>query len=174
LLLTHLLLDILKQSAPARIVNVSSSGHIYAPGIAFWNLRGEYPQLYHGGLAYSQSKLALHILTFELARRLKEVGVTANCFCPGLVDTTMAQPLTLTLDVLLGPILRSLIVQSPSEGAQTGVYLATSPAVSQTTGEYFQFKKIVRASPIAHSKPLAERLWRESTQMIGRYHVMDP
>src|SRR5256884_3769136 len=130
-LLTHLLLDVLKASAPARIVNVSSvtqaSGYIQMD-----DLQAEK----HYRSAYGQSKLAEVLFTYELARRLQETGVTANCLHPGFVATNFGQ-------IGTAPVIRtavkfiSLFGMSPEEGAKTSIYLASSPDVEGVTGTYF-------------------------------------
>ena len=131
-LLTNLLLGLLKRSAPARIVNVSSIGH-YGGHIDLDDLQLE--RNYRVMKAYSQSKLALVLFTYELARRLEGTGVTANCLHPGAVATNIwGRP--------LGPFsflgrLSRLFLISPEKGAKTSVYLVTSKAVEGVTGKYF-------------------------------------
>ena len=122
-LLTNLLLDRLKSSAPARIVNVSSMVHYDAP-LKFDNLQSE--KNYNGITAYKQSKLGNVLFTFELAERLKGSGVTVNCLHPGIVATKL-------LDTGWGWS-NGL---SSAQGAALSVYLATSPAVENMTGKHF-------------------------------------
>src|ERR1700680_4313346 len=129
-LLTNLLLDVLKASAPARIVNVSSGSH-EANYLKLDDLQSE--QHYRPMRAYGQSKLALVLFTYELARRLEGTGVTANCLHPGFVATNIAQR-----DLpRLARIAAKLIFRfgtSPEKGANTSLYLATSPDIEGVTG----------------------------------------
>src|ERR1700726_3724929 len=131
-LLTELLLDTLKASAPARIVNVSSATHATA-SVAFDNLQGE--KTYANLRNYNQAKLALLLWTYELARRLEGTGVTVNALHPGVTATNfvagMNGPAAWAMK-LLKPFLLT-----PEQGAQTTLYLATSPQVDQVTGKYF-------------------------------------
>src|SRR5215213_2753516 len=117
-LLTNLLLNVLKASAPSRTVNVAS---------------GE--QGYKGAKAYSQSKLATVLFTYELARRLEGTGVTANCLHPGVVGTNLGSGVS----GVFGFMVRALtpLMKSPEKGAETSVYLASSPEVEGLSGRYF-------------------------------------
>src|SRR5436309_7199390 len=131
-LLTHLLLDVLKASAPARIVNVSSNSH-EAGYIKLDNLQSKNP--YRSMRVYGQAKLALVLSTYELARRLQGTGVTVNCLHPGFVATHFGQSDG-------GPAFRLLVKvigsfgTSPQEGAKNSIYLASSPEVESVTGKY--------------------------------------
>jgi NAD(P)-dependent dehydrogenase (short-subunit alcohol dehydrogenase family) len=162
-LLTNLLLPTLKKSAPSRVVNVSSDGH-YAARIDFENINGK-GKMGAGGLgAYSRSKLAIVLFTYELARRLKGTGVTANCLHPGAVRTNIwAHAGVFT------PITRlaSLFMLSPEAGAKTSVYLASSPEVEGVTGEYFEKCKPKRSSQESYDEAEAARLWELSERMTG-------
>lgn len=124
-LLTHLLLDMLKGSAPSRVVNVTSDAH-FGVSIHFEELKGkEGPGGYR---AYRQSKLANILFTYELAERLKGSGVTANCLSPGAVRTELAREYW-----ILGFIWRWFpLFRSASKGAETPAYLATSSEVNPT------------------------------------------
>ena len=158
-LLTNLLLDLLKRSAPSRIVNVASGAH--ASGhINFDNLQGE--QQYSGVRAYCHSKLANILFTRELARRLKGTGVTVNSLHPGAVATGIFRALPKPLEALI-----KLVTMSPEKGAQTSVYLASSPAVETITGKYFV--RCAEASPSAEAQDdeVAQRLWAESARLTG-------
>src|SRR5256714_6859289 len=125
-LLTNLLLDLLKQSAPSRIVNVSSGAH--ASGhINFDDLQGE--KSYSGVKAYCHSKLANILFTRELARQLAGTQVMANCLHPGAVATGIFRSLPKPVEALI-----KLVTLSPEKGAQTSVYLASSPKVEAVTG----------------------------------------
>lgn len=165
-LLTHLLLDLLQESAPARIVNVSSDMHRRAElHLDNLGLEGEYS----AQEAYGQAKLALVLFTFELARRLAGTGVTANAVHPGFVATelwTKGGTLFQILGPLLMPLIK-LIARSPEEGAETVIYLAASPEVKGVTGKYFVDKEQVRAATVAYDSEVAQRLWEISVQMAG-------
>ncbi len=161
-LLTNLLLDRLKASAPARIVNVSSGSH-RAARIDFDDLQGR--KRYNALAAYGQSKLANVLFTYELARRLAGSGVTANVLHPGVVATTIGHnngPLVALVMRLIH--LRAL---SPEEGAETSVYLATSPEVEGVSGRYFEQKQPVRSSEASYDVAVARRLWQVSAELCG-------
>ena len=152
-LLTNLLLDLLKASAPARIVNVSSTVH-YDAQIKFDNLQGE--RHYNGIEAYKVAKLGNVLFTYELAERLKGSGVTANCLHPGVVATKL-------LDTGWGWS-NGL---SSAQGAALSVYLATSPEVEQVTGKYFEGTSAGGASPKANDTKLRRKFWDVSAQLCG-------
>lgn len=151
-LLTHLLLERLKQSAPARVVIVSSTAH-YDGRIDFNNLQGE--RRYNGVVAYKAAKLGNVLFTLELADRLKGSGVTANCLHPGVVTTKL-------LDTGWG-----WTGVSPAEGAALPVYLASSPEVETVTGQYFEQTTPYRASSQAYDVRLRQKLWEVSARLVG-------
>ena len=161
-LLTHLLLDLLQASAPARLINVSSVAH-YSASINFKNL--QYKRFYGlGWPAYAQSKLANILFTYELARRLP-ANITANALHPGLVATNFALG-----NGLLGKLARlslNPISISPQAGAQTIIYLATSPQVEGITGKYFEDCRPYRSSPASYDEATARRLWEVSEELTG-------
>jgi NAD(P)-dependent dehydrogenase (short-subunit alcohol dehydrogenase family) len=162
-LLTNLLLDLLKASAPARIVNVSSHAHEGA-SLDFANLQSE--KHFAAMQAYGQSKLANVLFTYELARRLEGTGVTANALHPGFVATGFARnngPLYNFGMKLIGPFIRQ-----PNQGAQTSIYLASSPEVEGVTAKYFVDCKAVDSDPISYDKALAEILWQVSLELTGK------
>ncbi|HEV3162544.1 MAG TPA: SDR family oxidoreductase [Isosphaeraceae bacterium] len=161
-LLTNLLLERLKASAPARIVNVSSEAH-RGVTLDFDNLQAQ--GRYGGFRVYSQSKLANLLFTFELARRLEGTGVTVNALHPGFVATNIFAG-----NGLLGWSVRriaSLIAMSPEQGAKTSIYLAASPEVEGVTGQYFAKQKRVAPSPASLDEAAARRLWEVSEQLTG-------
>jgi len=162
-LLTNLLLDTLKASAPARIVNTSSELHRKAH-LDFSDLQNA--RKYRGMDAYHQSKLANVLFTYELARRLEGTGVTANTFSPGLVATNLGMN-NRGLSPLMKRLVDRLIGISPEEGAQTGVYLATSPQVTRVTGKYFVKQEAVPSSPETYDEAVAARLWEASAELTG-------
>jgi len=161
-LLTNLLLGALKKSAPSRIVNVSSAAH-YRGTLDLDDL----PMKDGYGVmkAYSRAKLAQVLFTYELSRRLQGTGVTANCLHPGVVATNIWTR-------SMGPFsfvgnFSRLFMISPQEGAETSVYLASSPEVEGVTGKYFDSKQEKRSSAESHDQVLAQRLWVESEKMCG-------
>jgi NAD(P)-dependent dehydrogenase (short-subunit alcohol dehydrogenase family) len=161
-LLTNLLLDRLKASAPARIVNVASADHSNAT-IDFDDLQGE--KRYRGAKAYGQSKLANVLFTYELARRLQGTGVTANCLHPGVVGTNLGSGVS----GAFGFMVRALrpLMKSPEKGAETSIYLASSPEVEGLSGGYFIKKAEARSSDVSYDKKLAERLWEASAELTN-------
>ena len=152
-LLTLLLLDLLKASAPSRVVTVSSMVHIRAHP-AFDNLQGE--TRFRGGYAYNLSKLGNVLFTFELAERLAGTGVTVNCLHPGVVATRLLRT---------GWHVRGGI--STERGAETSVFLASSPEVENVTGKFFSNRHVTEPSPLAYDRSLRQRFWVESAWLAG-------
>lgn len=161
-LLTNLLLDVIKESAPARIINVASGSH-WGTSMDFDDLEGE--RRYRGGHAYGQSKLANVLFTYELASRLKGAGVTVNALHPGFVATNIGANLGWYVR-LLKPLM-NLFALSIEKGAQTCIYLATSPAVESVSGKYFVECEPVPSSPLSYDEETAKRLWQVSAEMTG-------
>jgi NAD(P)-dependent dehydrogenase (short-subunit alcohol dehydrogenase family) len=159
-LLTNLQLDLLKVSAPSRIINVSSVGH-YNGHINFDDLNLE--KEYGGWKAYGQSKLALVLFTHELAKRLQGAGVTVNAVHPGTVATNIwSRP--------LGPVgfimaLPKLFMTSPERGAETIVYLASSPDAKDLNGEYVEKLRVKKSSDESYNEEIAQRLWDASAKL---------
>jgi NAD(P)-dependent dehydrogenase (short-subunit alcohol dehydrogenase family) len=162
-LLTNLLLDLLKASAPSRIVIVSSLGH-FAGKIHFNDLHLE--KRYNPWISYFQSKLATMLFGYELSRRLNGSGVTVNCLHPGVVRTRFAVDRTSDRQNFIMR-LSNLINISPSAGAETSVFLAISPEVEGVTGKYFVRKKVRTSSRASYGLEVAERLWKLSEEMTG-------
>ena len=163
-LLTSLLLDRLTATAPARIITVSSGAHARGR-IDFDDLQGE--QNYSGQRAYSQSKLANVMFTYELARRLDGTGVTATVLHPGVVRTSFgAEDQAAYLAVMIG--VGRLFMKSPARGARTPVYLASSPEAEGITGRYFVNRKPKTSSKASYDTIAAARLWRVSADLVGR------
>jgi NAD(P)-dependent dehydrogenase (short-subunit alcohol dehydrogenase family) len=164
-LLTHLLLDSLRASAPSRIINVSSDAHFGAT-INFDDLQGK--QGYSGWKAYSQSKLANVLFTYSLARRLEGTGVTVNALHPGVVASGFAIPSN-TPEILARGFRKiyGLFVLSPREGAETSVYLATAPEVEGITGRYFADKREKDSAEASYEQDTQERLWQVSERMLA-------
>lgn len=161
-LLTNLLLDLLRESPAARIVNVSSAAHV-GSRLDFDNLQNE--RGYASWKAYSQSKLMNLYFTYELARRLQGSNLTANALHPGFVATNFGK----SNGGIFRPIFRLFQVAaiSPQEGAKTSVYLASSPQVAEVTGKYFIKEKPVSSSRISYDQEIAHRLWQVSEQLCA-------
>jgi NAD(P)-dependent dehydrogenase (short-subunit alcohol dehydrogenase family) len=162
-LLTHLLLDVIKDSTPARIINVSSDAHRFG-GINFDNLQGE--QRFGGMIAYGQSKLENILFTYELARRLKGTGVTVNALHPGMVRTGFGKNNGPILTAVM-TVMQGITGISAEKGADTIVYLASSPDVSDVTGQYFVKRKAVKSSGVTYDTDSAARLWDISEALTG-------
>ena len=161
-LLTNLLLDKLKQSAPARVVTVSSNAHA-AGRIDFGDLQGE--RSYSGARAYSQSKLANILFSYELARRLPTTSVTANALHPGLVNTSFVAEDPAGVQKLLVPLLRPFM-KSPARGAATSIHLASAADLERVTGRYFANSKPTRSSKPSYDEAAAARLWQVSGDLV--------
>jgi len=164
-LLTNLLLDELKASAPARVVNVAGDFHRKAT-IRFDDLMSE--KDYSGTAANNQAKLALIMFTYELARRLEGTGVTANCLHPGptATDGPLHDPNLSAFGRAMYRIVR-VFFQSPAKGAETSLYLASSPEANGVTAKYFVKKRAVESSPESYDTAVARRLWDMSAQLTG-------
>jgi len=166
-LLTRLLLDPLRASAPSRIVSVSSDAH-FGGRISFDDLQGQ--RRFSGWKAYSQSKLANVLFTYALARRLEGSGVTANALHPGIVASGFPIPDN-TPELLARGFLKiyGLFASSPSEGARTSVYLATAPEVEGLTGRYFADKQPKDSAKSTYDQATQERLWDVSEQLLAEH-----
>ncbi|NXP62017.1 RDH12 dehydrogenase, partial [Chloropsis cyanopogon] len=165
-LLTFLLLERLKQSAPARIVNVSSLAH-HGGRIRFHDLHGE--KSYHRGLAYCHSKLANVLFTRELARRLQgkfqgRAGFTANALHPGSVSSELVRH-SLVMTWLWK--IFSFFLKTPSEGAQTSIYCAVAEELDSVTGQYFSDCQPAYVSPRGRDDETAKKLWSVSCELLG-------
>lgn len=161
-LLTHLLLDRLKAAAPSRIVNVSSMVH-YNAELNFDDLQNT--QGYKAFGVYKQSKLANVLFSYELARRLEGTGVTVNCLHPGVVRTGLMRNTPFFLKPFI--TVAGLFMIGPAKGAETSLYVATSPELEVVTGKYFRECRESRSAPPTHDEALAERLWDISAEMAG-------
>src|SRR5207244_3152426 len=170
-LLTNLQLPTLEASAPSRIINVSSVGH-YNGHVNFDDLNLE--KEYGGWKAYGQSKLALVLFTHELARKLQGTGVTVNSVHPGTVATNIwSRPMGPLGFIMAVP---KLFMTSPDKGAETVVYLASSPDAEKTSGEYWDKLKVKKSSEESYNEEVAKRLWEVSeklTSLESRGNVED-
>ncbi len=164
-LFTNLLLDCLKAAAPSRIINVSSGAHS-GSHLDFADLQGE--RRYDGNRAYSQSKLANILFTYELARRLRGTGVTANCLHPGVIATRLLADY-MGVPAAGGALARTFGAK-PEKGAETIVYLASSQEVEGVTGKYFVNQRPVASSRESNDEAAARRLWEVSERLTGISH----
>lgn len=162
-LLTDLLLDRLKASAPARIVNVSSGAQSMGR-IDFADLMGE--RRYSGQRAYNQSKLANVMFTYELARRLSGTGVTATALHPGMTNTSFSGEDPSRVFAPLVVVMRPFM-KSPERGADTPVYLASSADVEGRTGLYFANRESKKSNASSYDGAAAARLWQISAELVG-------
>jgi NAD(P)-dependent dehydrogenase (short-subunit alcohol dehydrogenase family) len=161
--LTHLLRDRLIAAAPARIVNTASDAHLREK-LDFADL--QFANGYRFRAAYSRSKLANILFTRELARRLTGTGVTANCLHPGFVATNLGQRDNGLLAILIR--LAMMVRAEPAEkGAETIIYLASSPEVADVSGGYFADCRPATPSREAQNDDNARRLWDETARLAG-------
>jgi NAD(P)-dependent dehydrogenase (short-subunit alcohol dehydrogenase family) len=165
-LLTRLLTERLIASAPARVVNVSSTAHQGARrGLDFDDLQSR--NHYRSMQAYGRSKLANILFTKELARRLGDRGVTANALHPGVVATGFTRDGDTTGVMAFGIKLIKPFVLTPEQGARTSVYLASSPEVAGVTGQYFVKCRPQTPSAPARDEAAAVLLWSISEELVG-------
>jgi len=158
-LVTNLLLDLMKNSKPSRIVNVASTAHRYGKlDVNSWPTGRDYS----GFAAYANSKLANVLFTYELARRLEGTGVTANCLHPGAVASNLFRGLPRFLEVLI-----RLVTISPERGARTSIYLASSPDVQGISGKYFARRRPEKSSEASYDLGAARRLWEVSEELTS-------
>jgi len=162
-LLTNLLLDTLRASPQGRIVNVSSEAH--RSGVLSLDdltlARG-----YSGTKAYARSKLANILFTRELAHRLADTPITVNVMHPGVVATRIWKVGLAPVDKVIQWVV-SQFALTPEEGADTVLYLATSPEVEKVSGQYFIKRTIVEPAPQAREAEAARQLWEVSARLVG-------
>jgi len=158
-LLTNLLVDRLKESAPARIVTTSSDAHRGAH-IPFDDLNAERSYRGRGFARYGETKLANILFTAELARRLEGTRVTANCFHPGLVATGFNRNNGILMNIAM--TLAKPFSRTPEKGAETLVWLVDSPDVVNENGGYFVDKRRSTPTPARQDMAAARRLWEVS------------
>jgi NAD(P)-dependent dehydrogenase (short-subunit alcohol dehydrogenase family) len=177
-LLTNLLLDLLQQSAPARIIMISSEAHKAGPGIDFDDLNNErnwkdHSKASNGAAftAYHRAKLSNLYFMYELAERLHGTGVTINAISPGFfINTTIYRNMSgipmLVAKMIFGT--GSLLgLNTPQRSAKTYVMLATDPALASTTGQYFEHRKQKETSDLAKEVEPRKKLWDWSVQQTG-------
>ena len=164
-LLTSLLLDKLKASAPARIVNVSSRMHRNARDFGFDDF--QFARSYGVAKAYSRTKLYNVLFTRELARRLAGSGVTANALHPGMIQTDIGKDGDLRgIAGFLWPLLQRLSGRPIGEASRMPVYLATAPELEGVTGKYFTTGRAAEPSALAQDDAAATRLWEMSERLV--------
>ncbi len=164
--LTRELLLLLKESAPSRIVTVSSTAHRRVAGLDFEDLMSE--RDYRPFHVYGKSKLANILFTRALSRRLEGTWITANCLHPGVIRTRLGASGDLTGILKWGWRLIQPFLTGPRRGAETTVYLAASPDVEGVTGEYFSRCAQDVPTAAARDDAAAERLWEISTELADR------
>ena len=159
-LLTNLLLDMLKKSAPSRIINVGSAAHrmgkIDFEDLQNKNKKGRFFRL------YGSSKLALTLVSYELSRKLKGSQVTVNVVHPGLINTKLGRDRSSTRTGFANKFLKS-----PEIGAETSIFLASSAEVEGITGKYYAKKKEKPSSKESYNEEYAKRLWEISLEMTN-------
>ena len=163
-LLTTLLLDLLKKSAPARIINVSSSSHFSPSELDLETLPK--PGSDRGYRAYGRSKLCNILFTYELARQLYGYDITVNALHPGLVRTNIARN-----NGILGRVANFFIRVrgvDAAKGAETLTFLASSPEVEGVTGKFFVDCRAVPSSSLSYDTVLASGLWEMSERLTGQ------
>ncbi len=164
-LLTNLLLERLQNSAPSRVVTVSSEAHRYG-FMDLDNLQGE--KRYNSWTSYSISKLCNILFTIELDRRLRTKGnnqLTVNCLHPGVVRTNFAHNSSAVFKV--GWAIAYPFMISAERGARTSIYLASSPEVEEVSGKYFKRGKVVTSTKVSRDREMARKVWEISERLTG-------
>jgi len=163
--LTKLLLDKKLINKNSKIINVGSSAHQKAT-LDFDDLDSKKTRNWY--TRYSRSKLCNLLFTFELAKRLKKKGITVNCMHPGIVSTNIAQERIGLMQFIIKIVLKIKGI-SPTEGADTIIFLATDKSVSQISGKYFVKRKICKPSAVAKNNKYALQLWKESESIVKEF-----
>ncbi len=156
-LMTNLLLDVLKKSNPSHIINVTSGMHYGT--INFDDI--EFKQKFSGAKAYRQSKLGLILYTRLLAKKLEGTGVTVNTVHPGMNKTDLGRDAS-----GFSRMIFKMMGKDPKIGAETSIYLASSPEIENITGEYFAKKEIKKSSKESYDMDLAKKLWDVSEKYL--------
>ncbi|XP_040022907.2 retinol dehydrogenase 11 [Gasterosteus aculeatus] len=160
--LTFLLLDLLKHSAPSRVINLSSLAHTMGK-IQFDDLSSE--KSYHPVRAYAQSKLANVLFTRELAKRIEALGVTAYSVDPGTVDTEISRHLGRPLVSITKTF--AFLLKTPAEGAYTTIYCVVTPEPQMVTGGYYKDCASAMTARAGQDDGTALKLWAVSCQLLG-------
>jgi NAD(P)-dependent dehydrogenase (short-subunit alcohol dehydrogenase family) len=162
-LLTHELLPVLKRTAPSRVINLSSGLHKSAK-LNLDNLQSE--SSYKSMDAYKSTKLMLIMHTYEMARRLKDAGVAVNVVLPGFVATNLGRSSNSMISRITFGMMKPFQL-SPKEGAETSVYVASSPDVEGVTGKCFEKKEVIETSEISNDTELQRKLWDITVDLLG-------
>ncbi|XP_062297095.1 retinol dehydrogenase 12 [Scomber scombrus] len=160
--LTYLLLDLLKHSAPSRVINVSSLAH-HIGKIQFDDLSGE--KNYHPVRAYAQSKLANNLFTREMAKRMEVLGVMVYAVDPGMVNTEITRHISWPLVDLMKTF--SFLSKTSAEGAHTIIYCTVTPENQLLTGGYYKDCAIANSARAAQDDGTALKLWAVSCHLLG-------
>lgn len=162
-ILTNGLLDLIRGSAPARIIMVASEAHQRVRDPEDWESRNSYS----GDHAYNRSKLANIIYGYDLAGRLEGTGVSVNSVHPGNVVTPLLQAkFSRWWNSWVWPLIQGFLI-SPAEGALGPLYLASSPEVEGVTGRYYKQRQVANSSLISHDAVIGARLWNVSLRLSG-------
>jgi len=164
-LLTHELLDLLKAGAPSRVVNITSGLH-KSGKVDLNDLQGE--KKYNGMQAYRNAKLMLIMFTYELAERLRGAGISVNAAMPGFVATNLGKNSGSAIASLMFSMVRPMQI-SASEGADTPIYLASSPEVKDVTGRTFKERREVSSAPLSYDESLRKQLWVKTEEMLSAW-----
>ena len=162
-LLTHELLPLLKETAPSRVINLSSGLHKSAK-LDLDDLQSE--SSYKSMTAYGSAKLMVVMHTYELARRLKDTGVAVNVVLPGFVATNLGRNTGSMMSRIMFGMMKPFQL-SPKEGAETSVYVASSPDVEGVTGKCFSKKQVIESSEISYDTELQKQLWNSTISLLG-------
>ena len=161
--LTHLLLDKLKEGTPSRIINVSSGAHAFVKGFNFDDVNSL--KEYKPFKVYGYSKLANILFTKKLSQVLENENIIVNCLHPGVVGTSFGQNNGIFSKILFN--LSKPFMRSSEKGAETSIYLCSSPDVSDVSGQYFYNCKIAKTTTWANNQEDADRLWNLSKELTG-------
>lgn len=157
-LLTDVLLDMLKNSAPSRIINYTSALQLELDFDDLMSSKNFSRKM------YGRTKMANVLFTYELSHRLEGSGVTVNCLHPGVVRTRLGRNMKGMLKLVIALILPFML--SPAKGAETAVYLASSAEVEGVTGKYYTKKKAVDSSKASYDNLAMRRLWEVSEKLV--------
>lgn len=163
-MLTNLLMPAIQSAGNARIVNVSSVVHSRGK-INFADVPMN--RSYGWMKAYARSKLGNVLFTYELARRYEGSGITVNCLHPGVVGTSFGHSNGIFFRT--GSRIARPFFISPDKGAETSIFLASSPVVTGETGKYFVKSRPVSSAPLSHDQALQKRVWDLSHEMVGGF-----
>jgi len=168
-MLTNLLIDMLRASAPSRIVNIASTAHSSGT-LDFDDLQSEHN--YKGWKTYANTKLANVVFTYELARRLEGSGIDANCVHPGVIHTNLLRNYSMVLNLLFHAL--QFFFKKPEEGAATPVYVASSPELEGVAGRYFRNSAPMDTTEESNDRDVQQRLWDASEEISGCRGMIPP